>query len=79
MNQEWRAQAACKNQIKLFFPAEEKKTVKYTDALNICNSCPVKKECLDYAISYDMVHGIWGGTTPNQRRALMHDKMLYTA
>jgi WhiB family redox-sensing transcriptional regulator len=79
MDQEWRALAACKHQTKLFFPAEEKKTVKYSEALEICSSCPVVDECLDYAISYEMIHGIWGGKTPNQRRALMHDRMLYSA
>lgn len=79
MNQTWRSKAACKTQTKLFFPAEEKKTVSYKDALTICNTCEVKMDCLNYAVSYEMMHGVWGGTTPNQRRVLVHDRMKYIA
>jgi WhiB family redox-sensing transcriptional regulator len=68
MNQTWRLKAACKTQTKLFFPAEEKKTVSYKEALAICDACEVKTDCLKYAVSYEMMHGVWGGTTPNQNK-----------
>jgi hypothetical protein len=35
-------------------------------AKNICNSCPVKALCRDYALS-TKVYGIWGGTTFEER------------
>ena len=35
-------------------------------AKNMCNSCPVKGLCLDYAKS-TRVYGIWGGTTYEER------------
>lgn len=79
MNQIWRSKAACKTQTKLFFPALEKKTVSYRDAIKICTTCEVKSECLNYAVQYEMMHGVWGGTTPNQRRVLVHDRMKYIA
>ena len=37
---------------------------------SICNECPVINECRDYAMSNDFVHGVWGGTTPQDRRRL---------
>jgi hypothetical protein len=35
-------------------------------AKNICNSCPVRVQCRDYAKS-TRVTGIWGGTTEAER------------
>lgn len=35
----------------------------------ICNGCPAKRECLDYAL-YNNVIGFWAGTTMHQRRLL---------
>ncbi|KKN73773.1 hypothetical protein LCGC14_0397210 [marine sediment metagenome] len=34
----------------------------------ICKGCRVKQECLDWAIEYRMVYGIWGGKTVKERR-----------
>lgn len=27
----------------------------------ICQTCPIKTECFDYAVSSHQMHGIWGG------------------
>lgn len=40
-------------------------------AKRICNSCPVKQECLDYAIQAGEEFGVWGGTTEIERRHMM--------
>jgi len=37
-------------------------------ALSFCAQCPVRKECLDEAISENIPWGIWGGSTWTQRR-----------
>ena len=34
---------------------------------NVCFSCPVMQECLDYAL-HNRVEGIWGGTTEQERK-----------
>ena len=34
----------------------------------ICAGCPVRRECLDFALGHDQVYGIWGGTTPEDRQ-----------
>jgi WhiB family redox-sensing transcriptional regulator len=36
---------------------------------SICAECPLKIECLQFAIKTSQ-HGIWGGTTEGERRAL---------
>ncbi|MFJ2374574.1 WhiB family transcriptional regulator [Streptomyces sp. NPDC087769] len=42
-----------------------------TDAAKaVCLGCPVKKQCLDWAMKADPVEGIWGGTTEAERRAM---------
>jgi WhiB family redox-sensing transcriptional regulator len=38
------------------------------EARQVCSTCPVTGECLDYAIENHMVDGIWGGMTVKQRR-----------
>lgn len=35
----------------------------------ICDACPVKARCLEYALLYNMT-GIWGGMTDKERRKL---------
>jgi WhiB family transcriptional regulator, redox-sensing transcriptional regulator len=35
-------------------------------AKNMCESCPVRVQCRDYALS-TRVYGIWGGTTFEER------------
>ena len=41
-------------------------------ARRICRACPVRAECLDYALAgadtwNGLTTGIWGGTTPRER------------
>lgn len=38
--------------------------------LELCGGCPSKAECQAYAITNEIKDGIWGGTTPQQRKAL---------
>ena len=36
----------------------------------LCESCPVQKECLAYAVANPELQGIWGGLTPKERLQL---------
>jgi len=38
-----------------------------TAAKDICGRCPVRQECLDYAMADPMLQGIWGGLTQRER------------
>lgn len=37
-------------------------------AKHVCRTCPVKSECLDYALKYRERFGIWGGLTERGRK-----------
>ena len=39
------------------------------EAKLVCLDCPVKQECLDYAIQGNM-YGVWGGLTKRERQRL---------
>jgi len=68
--------ASCSNtDPELFFPREHeyshgkvRSTYKnLTEAKKICDSCPLKVKCLEYALK-NAEYGIWGGTTEEQRQ-----------
>jgi hypothetical protein len=41
---------------------------KIAYAVDLCNSCPVKKECLEQGMTRDnLPYGIWGGKLAGQR------------
>jgi WhiB family redox-sensing transcriptional regulator len=65
----WTSQASCiGTDPEAFFP--EDKGYDYTpEVKRICNNCPVKNECLSFAVRY-RVQGYWGGTTEQERRRL---------
>lgn len=73
----WQARAACRGQNGyLFFPPNsfEKKHEKQQReraAKAICRTCVVQKECLEYALAIREPHGIWGGLTEAERKALL--------
>jgi WhiB family redox-sensing transcriptional regulator len=40
-------------------------------ARQICRSCSVRTECLEYALAAEEHFGVWGGATPRQRRRML--------
>ena len=51
---------------------EDAETALATDTRNrlakkMCNDCPIRRECLSYAIANNIEYGIWGQTTPKER------------
>lgn len=61
----WRDQAACVGRGDLFFADHVRSTVK--KAKQLCASCAVQQECLEYALRNND-DGVWGGMTANERR-----------
>lgn len=52
----------------LFFPENRHQEAKSLPiARAICGDCLHRKECLDYAETHKIFHGIWGGLTPEER------------
>lgn len=40
------------------------------EAQKMCDKCPVKSDCLTYAMENRVDYGIWGGLTETQRKRL---------
>jgi WhiB family redox-sensing transcriptional regulator len=70
MTQAWQAYAACRDHDpELFFPVSDVDP-KVTAAKHICGTCPVRETCLRWALDTGQRHGVWGGATENERRAI---------
>jgi WhiB family transcriptional regulator, redox-sensing transcriptional regulator len=54
-----------------FFPARGESV---RDAKAVCALCPVKRECLDFALRLKVAHGVWGGLSERERRALRRER-----
>lgn len=63
----WTQRAACRGvRVEVFFPPNG---VRPVEALAMCEECPVRLRCLEYALDEGMAHGVYGGMTERQRRA----------
>lgn len=70
---QWAARPACQDaDPELFFPITwgDRPGRSVEQAIDICRTCPVQRACLDWAVRTGEVDGIWGGTTPAERRKL---------
>jgi WhiB family redox-sensing transcriptional regulator len=69
----WRSLAVCRGtDPDLFFPVGTtgQALVQIARAKEVCDECPVRVECLDYAIATNQDSGIWGGLDEEQRRSI---------
>jgi WhiB family redox-sensing transcriptional regulator len=69
----WRDQAACGDtDPDLFFPIGTTGPAlrQIDEAKRICQGCPARTPCLDWALNHGVAFGIWGGTTEEERRIL---------
>lgn len=55
---------------ELWFIEKEVPGNTYKVAVQLCQTCPVMKQCGEYAIEAEEMHGIWGGLTVMQRRKM---------
>lgn len=76
----WQWRAACRGEDSgLFFPPghlepKEEKDARERKAKAICAACPVRIECLEYAIRIREPYGIWGGLNELERRSLIREQ-----
>jgi WhiB family transcriptional regulator, redox-sensing transcriptional regulator len=72
----WQSFAACRGEDAAYFYAPnyfEKRAQKHAReavAKAFCVRCPVREECLEYAMATRETHGIWGGLNEMERRQL---------
>lgn len=58
---------------EVFFPSDG---VGVEAARRICDGCPVKEPCLEYAIVHRVEHGVWGGASERERRRIARRRRL---
>ena len=51
-----------------FFPSDG---IGVEIAQRECEQCPVRLECLEYALENRIDHGVWGGASERERRRIL--------
>jgi WhiB family redox-sensing transcriptional regulator len=78
MTQDWRTRAACLGMdTELWFPEGIEALAQQAKA--VCARCPVRDDCLEFALAAGEVDGIWGGLDEDERRALRRIDALVLA
>ena len=78
-DEEWKDRGACRGKAPRrrgdpdpFFPEGRRQAHhEQREALDCCSICPVKIDCLRYAITTRQQYGHWGGHTERQIRHLL--------
>lgn len=68
--EDWMADALCREVDGDLFFGEAKGDHYAHAAKAACARCPVTGPCLELALTNNEEHGVWGGTTPRERRAM---------
>jgi WhiB family redox-sensing transcriptional regulator len=70
---EWLDAGACRNEDpELFFPITSSgpSAQQIAAAKAVCASCGVQNQCLRYALESHQSHGVWGGTSEEERQRM---------
>jgi WhiB family transcriptional regulator, redox-sensing transcriptional regulator len=81
LTHEWWRAAACRDaEPELFFPisATAASSAQVKRAKLICASCPVRSECLSYALDHRQEQGIWGGLTDEERHRIPRRSLQFS-
>jgi len=73
---EWMLAGNCQDYSpSTFFPSDG---VGVDAARAICQDCPVKDRCREYALAERIEHGVWGGCSERERRRILKRRKLET-
>jgi len=70
---DWRDRSAClEEDPELFFPIGNTgpAILQIEEAKQVCRRCEVREQCLQWALEAGQDHGVWGGLSEDERRAL---------
>jgi WhiB family transcriptional regulator, redox-sensing transcriptional regulator len=70
---DWRHRSACLDEDpELFFPIGNTgpAILQIEEAKAVCRRCDVREQCLAWALEAGQDHGVWGGLSEDERRAL---------
>jgi len=65
---EWKEQASCKHTPELFYPRGRIRPLDLYKAKQICSTCPVFKQCAEFAEENGEEYGIWAGKDMSVQR-----------
>lgn len=66
----WMEHAECRDlPTEWFFPEAGHRPMNA--ALAACERCPVRTDCLEYALGFDLLPGLFGGKTQRQRQNII--------
>lgn len=71
-SQTWMDEAACAKigAPDLWFPHPGQVSTESRAVVDVCRGCPVRLDCLQFALDNGEQHGIWGGLTVTERDQL---------
>jgi WhiB family redox-sensing transcriptional regulator len=81
----WQERGRCRDlDPDLFFPpveaeSSEQRHAREGAAKAVCSSCPVRQECLTWALTNRERLGVWGGHTERERQLLTASRRSRTA
>jgi WhiB family transcriptional regulator, redox-sensing transcriptional regulator len=70
--QEWMTRASCRGgNASAFFPSDGSGV---ETAQHVCVGCPVRVDCLEYALTNRLDYGVWGGTSERERQRILRQR-----
>jgi WhiB family redox-sensing transcriptional regulator len=71
----WVDQALCAQvDAEMFFPEPCGGVKAVRQAKRVCGSCPVREQCLEYALAHGERFGVWGGASERERRQMKRER-----
>ena len=73
MDTSWMREGNCRRVApETMFPSD---STGVTIACQVCAHCPVKQECLEFALKINrLARGVWGATSERERRRLIRQR-----
>ena len=74
----WRSAACQEADPEMFFPVSPagRGRDEAARAKAFCAACQVRRQCLQFALATHQAHGVWGGTTDEERRRHRRSRAL---
>ena len=72
----WMDDASCAEVGPDLFFVDPNQRADAERAKQFCRRCPVRKACLEYAVSNKFIDGVWGATTGAERAKIWRAKKV---
>jgi WhiB family transcriptional regulator, redox-sensing transcriptional regulator len=78
----WREVGSCReSDSNLFYPLGKGLAARdqAEEAKRVCRTCPSREPCLAFALATRQELGVWGGTSPDERRLILRARRAQVA